>query len=137
MGGLPAFAAVTRAVFPGGGTELFYSGHPSQIAPTHLSHWVAGLKVAQLLPRPCYCSVAKSCPTLQSHGRQSARLPCPPLPPGLCSNSCPWSRCYRLTISSSATLLSFSLQSFPASGSFPMSQFFPSGGQSIGASVST
>ena len=64
MGGLPAFAAVTRAVFPGGGTELFYSGHSSQITATHLPHRVAGLKVAQLLPRPCYCSVAKSCPTL-------------------------------------------------------------------------
>ena len=47
------------------------------------------------------------------------------------SNSCQW---YYLTISSSATWFSFCLQSFPASGSFPMSQFFTSGGQSSGAS---
>ena len=66
LGGLPAFAAVTRAVFPGGGTELFCSGHSSQILP-RLVTWVAGLKVAQLLPRPCcYCSVAKSRPTAVS-----------------------------------------------------------------------
>ena len=51
------------------------------------------------------------------------------------SNSCPLSWWYYLTISSSATLFSFCLQSFPASGSFPVSRLFPSGGQSIGVSV--
>ena len=53
-----------------------------------------------------------------------------------CSNSSPSSHWYHPTISSSFVLFSFWLQSFPASGSFPMSQFFASGGQSIGASAS-
>ena len=75
--------------------------------------------------------------SLRPCGLQQARLLCPPLPPGVCSNSCPWSRCNYLTSSSSATLFSFCLQSFPASGSFPMSRLFPSGSQSSGASAST
>ena len=60
----------------------------------------------------------------------------PSLSPGACSNSCPLSHWYYLTISSSAALFSFCLQSFPESGSFPVSQLFASGGQSIGASAS-
>ena len=52
------------------------------------------------------------------HGLQHARLPCPSLSPGICSNSCPLSQWCQLSISSSATLFSFCLQSFPASGSF-------------------
>ena len=74
--------------------------------------------------------------SLQPHGLQHARPPCPSPPPGVCSNSCPLSQRCHPTISSSVMLLSSSLQSFPASGSFPMSQFFPSGGQSIGVSAS-
>ena len=62
-----------------------------------------------------------------------ARLFCPPLSPGLCSDSCLLSKWCYLTISSSATHFSFCLQSSPASGSFPMSLLFTSGGQSIGA----
>ena len=57
------------------------------------------------------------------------------LSPRVCSNSCPLSRWCYLTISSSATPFSFCIQSFPASGSFPMSWLFVSGGQSIGASA--
>ena len=57
--------------------------------------------------------------------------------PGVCSNSCPLSQWYCLTISSSATSFSFCLQSFPASVSFPMSQLFVLGGQSIGTSASS
>ena len=77
------------------------------------------------------CSVAKSCLTLQH-----ARLPCLSLSPGVCSKSRPLScRCHP-TNSSSATLFSICLQSFPASGSFPMIWIFASGGQSIGASTS-
>ena len=72
---------------------------------------------------------------LRSHGPRPAWLPCPSLSLGVCSNSCPPSQCCYLTISSS-TVPFFCLQSFPASGSFPMSQFFASGGQSIGASAS-
>ena len=63
------------------------------------------------------------------------RLSCPSLYPGVCSNSCPLSWWCYLTISSSVTHF-FCLQSFPASESFPMSQLFASGGQSIGASAS-
>ena len=74
--------------------------------------------------------------SLRPHGLPHARLPCPSLSPRVWSNSCPLSQWCYLTISSSATLFSFSLQSFPASGSFPMSQLFTSGGQSIGVSVS-
>ena len=74
--------------------------------------------------------------SLKPHGLQCARFPCPSLCPGVCSDSCPLSRWCHLTISSSATLFSFCLQSFPASGSFPMSQLFTSGGQSIGVSAS-
>ena len=72
----------------------------------------------------CCCSVTKSYPTLWSHGLQHARLPCPSLSPEVWSNSCPLSWWCCLTISSSASLSSFCLQSFPASGSFPMSQLF-------------
>ena len=82
------------------------------------------------------CSFTQSCPTLWPHGWQHARLPCPSLSPRVCSNSCLLSRWCHSTISSSATPFSFCLQSFPASGSFPMSQLFASGGQSTGASAS-
>ena len=82
-------------------------------------------------------SVAQSCPTLcDPHGLQHTRLPCPSLAPGAYSNSCPLCRWCHLTISSSVIPFSSSLQSFPASGSFPMSQFFASGGHSIGVSAS-
>ena len=64
------------------------------------------------------------------------RLPCTSLPPEVCSNSCPSSRWCRPAISSSVVPFSSCPQSFPASGSFAMSQLFTSGGQSIGASAS-
>ena len=67
--------------------------------------------------------------SLQPHGLQHARLPCPSPTSGACSNSCPLSRWWHPTISSSVIPFSSCLQSFPASGSFPMSQFFTSGGQ--------
>jgi len=69
-------------------------------------------------------------------GLQHTRFPCPSPTPGVCSNSCPWSRWCHPTISSSVVPFSSCLQSSPASGSFPMSQFFISGGQSIGVSAS-
>ena len=81
-------------------------------------------------------SVTQLCPTLQSHGLQLTRLPCPSLILRASSNSCPSSRWCHPTILPS--VLPFScLQFFPASGSFPVSQFFPSGGQSTGAPAST
>ena len=72
---------------------------------------------------------------LQSHGLQHSRLPCPSPTPGACSNSCPSSWWCHPT--NSSFVFPFSCpQSFPASGSFPLSQFFTSGGQSIGVSAS-
>ena len=75
--------------------------------------------------------------SLQPHGLQHARPPCPSPTPRACSKSCPLSRWCHPTISSSDVPFSSCLQSFPASGSFQMSQFFTSGGQSIGVSAST
>ena len=80
-----------------------------------------------------FSSVAQSCPTLRLHGLQHVRFPCPS---PACSNSCPSSRWCHPTISSSVSPVSSHLQSFPASGSSPMSQFFTSGGQSIRVSAS-
>ena len=74
--------------------------------------------------------------SLRPHGLQHARLPCPSLYPRACSNSCPLSRWCHSTISSSVVPFFSCPQSFPASRSFLMSQFFTSGGQSIGASTS-
>ena len=76
-------------------------------------------------------------PTLQPHGLQDTRLPCPSLSPRVCSNSYALSWWCHPTISSSVIHFSFCLQSFPASGSFPISQLFISGGQSTRASAST
>ena len=73
--------------------------------------------------------------SLQPHGLQHARLPCPSPNPGMYSNSCPLSRWCHPTLSSSVVRFSY-LQSFPVSGFFPMSQFFASSGQSIGVSAS-
>ena len=73
--------------------------------------------------------------SLLPHGLQHARLPCPS-PSGACSDSCPLSQWCHPTISSSVIPFSSCLQSFPASGSFLMSQLFSSNGQSIGTSAS-
>ena len=70
------------------------------------------------------------------HVLQHARPPCPSPTPRTYSNSCPLSRWCRPTISSSVAPFPSCFQSFPASGSLPMSQFFASGGQIIGASTS-
>ena len=77
-------------------------------------------------------SVTQSCSTLKPYGLENTRLPCPSSTPGVYSNSCPSIWWCHPTISSSVVPFSFCLQSFPASGSFQMSQFFSSGGQSIG-----
>ena len=74
--------------------------------------------------------------SLRAHGLQHARLPRPSPIPRAYSNSCPLSWWCHPTISSSVILFSSCLQAFPASGSFQMSQFFTSGGQSIGVSTS-
>ena len=102
----------------------------------------------------CCCSVVKWCPilcnpmncsmtgfafhhySLQPHELQHARLHRPSPSPRVCSNSCPLSQWCHSTILSSVIPFSSCLQSFPASGSFPVSQLFTSGGQSIGVSAS-
>ena len=75
--------------------------------------------------------------SLRPHEVQHARPPCPSPTPGVHPNPCPSSRWCHPTISSSVVPFSSRLQSFPASRSFPMSQFFVPGGQSIGVSAST
>ena len=86
------------------------------------------------------CSVQFSCSvmsnSLRSHGLQHARLPCSSPTPGVYSNSWPLSRWWHPTMSSSVIPFSSHHQSFPASGSFQISQFFTSGGQNIGVSAS-
>ena len=88
----------------------------------------------------CQCSVHFShsvvSDSLRLHGLQHARPPCPSPTPGAYSNSCLSRQWCHPTISSSVIPFSCCLQSFPASGSFPMSLFFASGGQSIGVSAS-
>ena len=80
------------------------------------------------------CSVVSD--TLWPHGLQHTRPPCPSSAPGVYPNSCPLSQWCHPTISSSVVPFSSCLQSFPASGSFQMSQLFTSGGQSTGVSAS-
>ena len=99
----------------------------------HVLHFYCGSK--GLSSVQFSCSVVFL--SLQPCGLQHVRLPCPSPTPRACSNSCPSSRWCNPAISSSVIPFSSYLQSFPASGSFPMSQFFISAGQSIGDSTST
>ena len=73
--------------------------------------------------------------SLQPHGLQHTRLPCSSPTPRACSNSRPLSQWYHATVSPSVVPFFFCPQSFPATGSFPMSQFFTSGDQRIGVSA--
>ena len=84
----------------------------------------------------CCSSVTKLHLILQPYWLEHPRLPCPSPTPWTCSNSCPLSQWCHPTISSPVVCFSSCPQSFPASGSFPVSQLFASGGQSIGASTS-
>ena len=92
----------------------------------------------ELSPNICSVQFSRSVVSysLQPHGLKHARLPCPSPTPGAYSNSCPRSQWCHPTISSSVVPFSSHLQSFPESVSFPMSQFFASGGQNIGVSAS-
>ena len=83
-----------------------------------------------------FSSVTQSCPTLRPHELQHARPPGPSPTPRVYSNSCPSSQWCYPAISSSVVPFSSCPQSLPASGSFPMSQLFASGGQSTRVSVS-
>ena len=84
-----------------------------------------------------FSSVAHSCLTLQPHESQHPRPPCPSPTPGAYSNSYPSSQWCHPAISSSVVPFSSCPQSFPALGSFPMSQLFAWGGQSIRVSAWT
>ena len=93
-------------------------------------HSIGSQKVGHWSDSACMhkfsCSVTSD--SLRPHGAQIIRLPCPSPTRGACSDSCPVSQWCHPTISSSAIPFSSCVQSFPASGSFPMSQFFASGG---------
>ena len=82
-----------------------------------------------------FSSVTQPCSTLQSHGPQHVRPPCPSRTLRVQSNSCPLSRWCHPATSSSVISFSSCPQSLPASGSFQMRQLFKSGGQSIGVSA--
>ena len=96
--------------------------------------WVKNKNIPQSVSQ-FSCSVVSD--SLRSHESQHARPPCPSPTPGVYSNSCPSSRWCHPAISSSAIPFSSCPQSLPASGCFPMSQFFTRSGQSIGVSAST
>jgi len=90
-----------------------------------------------VLPLAQFSWVAQSCLTLWPHEMQHSRPPCPSPTPGVQPNPCLLSQWCHLTISSSVIPFSSCPQSFPASGSFPMSQLFAWGGQSTGVSTLT
>ena len=106
----------------------------NEVRVLKLCAWMEYIISSKVLLLQFSCSVVSN--SLWPHGLQHARLPCPSPTPGACSNSCPFSRWCHPTISSSVVPFSTCPQFFPASGSFPMSQFFPSGDQSIGISAS-
>ena len=111
--------------------EIFCSGKITSSEPKSALSFLYNFQVSVQFS----CSFVSD--SLRPQGLQHTRPPCPSPAPGDCSNSCPSSQRSHPTISSSVVPFSSCLQSFPASGSFPMSQFFMSGGQSIGASAST
>ena len=106
----------------------------------HLVVWVTKIHWPCTVTRHSQCSVQFSCSvvsdSLRPHEPQHPRPPCPSPTPRVHSNSCPSSWWCHPAISSSVVPFSSHLQSFSASGSFQMSQFFPSGGQSIRVSAS-
>ena len=108
--------------------------HHERRASQLLRAWNREVKFGEFSSVQFSCSDMSD--SLRLHGLQHARLPCPLPTPGVYSNSCPLSRWCHPTISSSVVPFFSCLQSFPASGSFPMRQFFASGGQSIGVSPS-
>ena len=138
--GVPIFLTSYLQLFncPNLKTTKFVSPHYiplSLLTLSKLSEKILSTQNCAMCLNHSFSSVAQLCPTLRLYGLQHIRLPCPSPTPGACSNSRPSSQWCHPTISSSVVPFSC-LQSFPASGYFPMSQFFRSGGQSIGASAS-
>ena len=118
----------TPSWFSGSLRPFLYS---SSMYSWHLLIFSASITSLPFLPFQFSHSVMSN--SLWPHGWQHAWLPCPSPTPK--ANSCPSTRWYHPTISSSVVPFSSCLQSFPASGSFPMSQFFTSDGQNIGVST--
>ena len=136
--------------------NIAFSGTRWQSVSANQTGWTGSLTSWLTSPRRCPSSLSSfphwrsqiisgqfSSVQLLSHvwlfstrGLQYTRPPCPSPTPRVCSNSCSLSQWCRPTISPSFNPFSSCLQSFPASGSFLMSHFFTSGGQSIGASAS-
>ena len=102
------------------------------LTPSHCPNLI----IARPFSSVQFTSVAQSFPTLRLHELQHARPPCPSPTPGVHSDSCPSSRWCHPAISSSAVPFSSCPQFLPASGSFPVSQFFSWGGQSTGVTAS-
>ena len=114
----------------------------------HLSEWLlilefANLSIASLFALPAFLGLSSiqfshsvMSDSLRPHESQHTRPPCPSSTPGVYSNSCPSSRWCHPAISSSVVPFSSCPQSLPASGSFPVSQFFAWVGQSVGVSAS-
>ena len=111
---------------------LWIVAHQAQSA--HQAHLSMGFSRQDSVQSVSRSVVSNS---LWPHGLQHSRPPCPSPTPGVYSNSCPLSQWCHPTISFPVVPFSSCLLSFPASGSFPMSQFFPSGDESIGVSAST
>ena len=108
--------------------------HVSCIVGRFLTSWsTRALMCAQFSSVQFSRSVVSN--SLQPHESQNARPPCPSPTPRVYSDSCPLSRWYHPTISSSVVPFSSSPQSLPVSGSFPLSQLFSWGGQSFGVSA--
>ena len=129
----PLSCLVSSSFFKGN-----YSFCSRRFGCVHVRWWVQDLPM--FLSLNWTNSIQVSCSvmldSLWLHGLQHARLSCPSPTPGACSNSCPLSWWSHPIISSSVVPFSSCLQSLPASGTFLMSQFFESGGQSLRASAS-
>ena len=133
----PLFHQSPTFMAPGTGFMKDYFSMDRRVErASHVAQLVKHLPAVQRF-RFSYSSVAHSRPTLWTHGLQHAKLPCPSPAPGIYPNSFPLSQWCHSTITSSVVPFSSCLQSFPASEAFPVSQFFTSGGQSIGVSAST
>ena len=115
--------------------KSFLSGRPKSIVFSFFVLFVYFYKAQLLIFNLVQFSSSVVSNSLQPHGLQHARTPYPSPTPRDCSNSCPSSWWCHLTISYSVVLLSACLQSFPTSGSFPMSQLFTSVSQTIGVSA--
>ena len=129
----PSSSAITMGVAASTGSQFWepsftFEGQRSLMALTFFVYWYGRryfhFTVWCLSFFNCCCSVARLCLTLWPHGLQHARLPCPSLSPGACSNSCPLSQWCHPTISSSVIHLSSCFQFLLASGPFLMSRLF-------------